>query len=241
MQDLEVFVGWDAREALAWQVCVASMQAHAADYPLPVRPIGRRLLEDEGLYTRPTEVHGNQLWDVISQQPMSTDFSLARYWVPQIASGAAWALFCDCDFLWRADPREILAHADPRCAVMVVPHRHEPAETEKMTGQMQTAYFRKNWGSLVLWNLRHAGVRRLSRGDLNSWHKHDLHGLRWLAPMEIGFLPEDWNWLEGVSPTLGQDAIEPKAVHFTQGTPDMPGYEVSPHADEWRSYLRKAA
>ena len=29
--------------------------------------------------------------------------------------------------------------------------------------------------------------------------------------------------------------LNPKAVHFTRGTPDMPGYENVPYADEWRA------
>ena len=239
--DLEVYIGWDARERAAWQVCERSIQHHVADYPVPVRAIGRQMLQNLGVYTRLTsEVDGKRL-DHVSGEFCSTDFSLARFWLPYLAGRAGWALYCDCDFLFRADVREILAHADPRYAVMVVPHRHEPADTEKMDAQAQTAYFRKNWSSLILWNLAHAGCHRVSQHDLNHWHKHDLHGFRWLASNEIGFLPEQWNWLEGVSPTTGRDyslANGPiKAVHFTSGTPDMPGYEHSAFAEEWRRYL----
>ena len=232
--DLQVYIGFDARERLAWEVCAASIQAHAGDYPLSVHPIGRTGLEAEGLYQRPTLSSDGKLWDVISREFCSTDFSLARFWVPYVAGRTGWALYCDCDFLFRADVRGIMEHADARYAVMVVPNKHEPVETEKMNGQAQTAYFRKNWSSLMLWNLGHAGAHRPNLFDLNNWHKHDLHGFRWLAEMEIGFLPQEWNWLAGVSVPV----TDPKAVHFTLGTPDMPGYEDSPYADEWRAYVR---
>lgn len=232
--DLQVYIGFDARERRAWEVCAASMQAHTEDYPVSIQPIGRTGLD--GLYQRQTELRDGKRWDVISGEYCSTDFSLARFWVPYLAGRTGWALYCDCDFLWRADVRGILEHADPKYAVMVVPNAHEPVETVKMDAQAQSAYFRKNWSSLMLWNLSHAGAHRPNLFDLNNWHKHDLHGFRWLASMEIGFLPQEWNWLAGVSPQ-----IEPKAVHYTLGSPDIPGYEDSAYADEWRSYVRKEA
>lgn len=232
--DLKVYIGFDSRYRAAWQVCAASMQAHCGDYPIAVEPIGRAGLEAARLYTRRTEIRerGRRL-DVPSGEYCSTDFSLARFFVPFVAGNSGWALFCDSDFLWRADVRGIMRHADPRYAVMVVPNAHDPAPGDKMDGQTQTAYFRKNWSSLMLWNLGHAGAHRPSLFDLNTWHKHRLHALYWLASIEIGFLPQEWNWLEGIS----DPAIEPRAVHFTRGTPDMPGYENSAYAGEWRSYL----
>lgn len=261
MNDLQVFVGYDARYRAAWQVCAASMQAHAGDYPVSIASIGREQLQQQGLYTRATETREGRRFDVLSGEYCSTDFSLARFWVPYVAGRAGWALFCDCDFLWRADVRAILDHADPKYAVMVVPNRHDMGEragadgasesryagrsngaTIKMGAQAQTYYFRKNWSSLMLWNLAHAGSHRPNLHDLNHWHKHDLHGLRWLAEIEIGFLPQEWNHLVGVAETeerekRKEEREEPKAVHFTLGTPDMPGYESQPYADEWRSYL----
>lgn len=251
--DFQVFIGWDARERAAWQVCAASLFAHA-QMPPAVQAISRDHLG--GLYTRPTSLKNGRSWDEISGEPMSTAFSLARFWVPFVAGRTGWALFCDGDFLWRADVHELLDLADPSKAVMVVPNRHQPVEREKMDGQAQTVYHRKNWSSLMLWNLAHAGTRRLTLHALNAWHKHDLHGFRWLAEIEIGFLPEEWNHLVGVG-SLARNSLslgerpgeggeraggegEPKAVHFTLGTPDMPGYEHSEYADEWRSYLRSS-
>lgn len=240
--NFQAFIGYDAREKLAWEVCVASMQHHAADYPVHIRPIGREQLEEAGLYTRGTEIHeqydtgDNLRFDLISGEYCSTDFSLARFWVPIVAGASGWALFCDCDFLWRADVWRLLDLADPRFAVMVVPNRYEPPEDEKMDGQVQTRYWRKNWSSLMLWNLAHAGARRLSLFDLNTWHKHDLHGFRWLADGEIGFLPPEWNYLVRRGARGERRGAEIKAVHFTEGTPDMAGYGDQPFADEWRAY-----
>lgn len=235
MTDLRVWIGYDARERAAWEVCARSMQAHLRDYPISIHAITRRHLEEFGYYTRLTEMRDGRRYDVLSGEFCSTDFSLARFWVPQLAGRVGWALFCDCDFLWRADVRSLLNLADQRYAVMAVKHDHLPGETVKMDNQVQTGYPRKNWSSLMLWNLQHAGNTRLTHHCLNTWTKRELHALKWLRDDEIGELPVEWNWLEGVS----DPAIDPKAVHFTRGTPDMPGYEHSAYADEWRQYLTK--
>jgi hypothetical protein len=36
-------------------------------------------------------------------------------------------------------------------------------------------------------------------------------------------------------------AIDPKIAHFTNGIPDLPGYENVPFADEWRAELARWA
>ena len=66
---------------------------------------------------------------------------------------------------------------------------------------------------------------------INTWTGRQLHGFGWLTDDLIGKLPPEWNWLEGHSSM----ELNPKAVHFTRGTPDMPGYENVPYADEWRA------
>ena len=234
MSDVEVFIGFDPRERMAWNVCARSLLAHSS-YPPPVQPIARVPLQGLALYTRPTgQAHG--LWDEISKAPMATEFALARFFVPFV-SHARWALYVDGDFLFRADVGELFRLADPRFAVQVVKHEHAPEETVKMDGQAQSAYPRKNWSSAILWNLRHIGNGpRYSIRDANAKPGLWLHSFGWLKDEEIGDLPLHWNWLEGSSTR----EIEPKAVHYTRGTPDLPGYGDSAYADEWFRYLTAA-
>jgi hypothetical protein len=234
LRDVEIFIGYDPRERRAWDVCARSLQAHAAE-PLTIRPIGRTTLGPD-LYMRPTtRTVDGILFDKTSQAPMATEFAIARFFVP-LVTRARRALFVDCDFLFRADVAELIAQADDRFAVQVVKHQHVPVEAEKMDGQPQTSYERKNWSSCVLWNMHHAGARdRLSFAMVNEQRGLWLHQFSWLRDQEIGELAPAWNWLEGSS----DPAIDPKAVHFTRGTPDMPGYEGVPFADEWRSYLTR--
>jgi hypothetical protein len=97
-----------------------------------------------------------------------------------------------------------------------------------MDGQIQLAYPRKNWSSLVLWNCLHPAHSVLPE-LVNTWTGRRLHGFEWLDDKLIGALPEAWNWLEGHS----SPALDPKAVHFTRGTPDLPGYGEVAYAGEW--------
>lgn len=232
---LTVFIGYDPREADAYRVCVASLLAHASA-PVKVRPLLLPQLQAQGLYRRPMQRRGAQLWDVISDAPMSTEFSLTRFLVPFLMKYRGVAIFVDCDFLFRQDVYELLYCAEPGSAVSVVKHVHEPSEATKMDGQEQRRYRRKNWSSLIVWDCGHSMVRRnLSVDAVNTMPGLDLHQFAWLPRDQhfIGGVPLHWNWLEGYSPA----DIDPAAVHYTRGVPSMPGYENSAYADEWRSYL----
>lgn len=232
---LTVFVGYDPREADAYRVCVASLLAHAR-WPLDVRPLLLPQLQAEGLYRRPMERRGAQLWDAISDAPMSTEFSLTRFLVPYLMNYQGLALFVDCDFLFRQDVYDLVEFSEPGSAVNVVKHVHEPTESTKMDGQEQRRYRRKNWSSLILWDCGHEQTRKnLTLDAVNARRGLDLHQFAWLPHGEryIGEIEVRWNWLEGYSPAH----IEPAAVHYTRGVPSMPGYENSAYADEWRSYL----
>lgn len=234
MTALRVFIGWDPREQDAWQVAERSLRRHAS-VALAIQPLVLESLRSSGLYQRPTERRGAGLWDEISGAPMATEFALTRFLVPHLAGYRGWALFCDCDFLWRDDVAELLAFADDKYALMCVPHAMAGQPAEKMDGQVQAAYYRKNWSSLMLVNcghLAHAG--QLER--VNRWPGLWLHQFRWLQAEDVGFLPESWNWLEGVS----KPDMPVCAVHYTRGIPRMAGYEQSAYADEWRMTLEEA-
>ncbi len=230
--ECEIFIGYDARERLAWEVCARSITAHAS-LPPPIRPICMQALQLAGLYRRPTvrdEV--GILTDVISRAPMSTEFAIARFFVPFLTR-APWALFCDADFMFRADIAELLEHADQRYAVQVVKHAdYVPRETVKMDDHPQSAYSRKNWSSLVLWNMASAGAKRLTLHAANTQKGLFLHQFSWLEAHEIGELPAAWNWLEGTSDPM----IEPKAVHFTRGVPGMIKPPVA-YTSEWCDHI----
>jgi hypothetical protein len=233
-----VYVGYDAREDLAYRVCRASLLAHCPR--ACVTPLKQDNLRRAGLYRRAFWSDDGQRYDAQDGKPFSTDFSFSRFLVPMlaVAEDADWVLFCDSDFLWRADVADLFALADDRYAVMVVPHAYAPKQTTKLRGGVaQQAYPRKNWSSLMLVNARHPQAQMLTTYQANSQPGAWLHGFQWLTDGAIGFLPPEWNWLQGWS----DPQVEAKAVHYTLATPDVPDAVATPWDPDWRAYARAVA
>jgi lipopolysaccharide biosynthesis glycosyltransferase len=231
-----IWLGYEPREIDALQVCANSIKAHLSE-DIPIYTVDLDVLRARGLYQRPTrfDAEALQLFDVISDAPMSTAFAISRFFVPHLAEGDDWALFMDCDMLVREDLSKLFALADHQKAIQVVQHDAGKFTVgEKMDGQAQTVYARKNWSSVMLWNLKHDAHRRLTLFALNQWTGRALHNFAWIGhEKQIGALPSGWNHLVGVDPP-NEDA---QIAHFTLGIPRMRGYENSEHAEEWRSYL----
>jgi hypothetical protein len=223
---LRIFVGHDPREALSYAVTVRSMLAHTKA-KLMVAPLSMTELRD--LYTRPTERRDGRLFDVISNLPMSTEFAIARFWVPYLCDYDGWALFVDGDWLFRNDVAKLFALRDDRYAVMVVKHFHERGEAEKMDGQVQKRYVRKLWSAMMLFNCGHPSCKRLDLDYLNHAPRHYLHKFRWCKDDEIGGLPQNWAVVD----------IEPYGYHLTLGTPEL-GVWGSDFDEEWLSHLTDA-
>lgn len=232
MTPLRVFIGWDPRETIAYDIARWSI-ARRCSRPVYITGIMDKPLRHQGLYTRKHERRDGVLWDVISDAPMSTEFAITRFLTPHLAQ-EGWALFVDADMLILGDIWDLFKKADPDKAVQVVKHQHIPTETEKMDGQIQTTYPRKNWSSVMLFNCDHPGNRNLTLEKINTLPGRDLHAFCWLKDEEIGSLPLDWNYLVDVSPEIDR----PLLAHYTLGTPDMPGYEKGPWAEKW--WLEKA-
>ena len=233
-----VWIGFDPRETTAF--CVARESAKFAFGPTqhPVRGIVLSQMRDRGLYWRPTVTKDGQMWDVISDAPMSTEFSISRFLTPHLA-GSGWALFMDCDMMVRGRLRELFKLADPSKAVMCVQHEHVPDNRVKMDNQIQTRYPRKNWSSVVLYNCDHPANSRLTLEMINSVPGRDLHRFCWLNDKDIGALPHEWNYLVGH--TNLPRGSQPKIVHWTDGIPSMPGYEDAEYSSEYFGWLRRWA
>ena len=229
--DRSVWIGFDPREAAAFAVCRDSIK-NKLTQQIPIRGIVLSALRSRGLYTRPTEVRNGQLWDVISEAPMSTEFAISRFFTPLLAK-QGWALFLDCDMLVRSSIVQLFEMVDPKYAVMCVKHNHNPTETVKMDGCVQTRYARKNWSSFCLFNCGHPANKRLTLHELNTLPGRDLHRFCWLDDDDIGELGPEWNYLNDETTA----DVDPKVVHFTKGGPWMEGYEDVPYADQWTAAL----
>ena len=232
---LTVYIGWDPRETDAYQVAVSSISKLSGP-DVTIHPIVRNQMMALGLYWRPQTVRDGRLWDVISDAPMATEFALTRFLLSHLECQTQWALFIDCDILALSDIGAIMDEAREQYALMCVQHEHHPRPGDiKMDGQIQTAYARKNWSSVMLWNLAHPAHGRLDLDCINSWRGLALHQFQWLKDDEIGALDPKWNYLVGHSRPMA----EPALVHFTDGVPSMKGYEHCEYAEVWRQWRRE--
>lgn len=224
---LRVYIGFDDREAVAADVCRHSLLRHSTT-PLCVSFLRMEALEYAGLYWRTYATQAGQMIDDIDGRPFSTKFSFTRFLVPALCQYEGWALFCDCDFLFRADVAELLPLLDDSKALLVCKQHHVPAERTKMDQQQQSRYPRKNWSSFMLMNCGHKEMRALTVDAVNTRPGSWLHQFGFLHPDDIGDIPAQWNWIEGT--TEG----EPRAVHYTSGGCWFAGYEHVAYAQEWR-------
>jgi len=218
---LNVFIGFDPKETVAYHVLANSILRRAS-LPVSIAPLMQSQLK--GIYTRergPTE---------------STEFSLTRFLVPALSGYRGWSLFMDCDMLCRADIGELNACIDSMQdkAVLVCQHDYTPKTDRKFLGQVQTKYPRKNWSSLMLFN--NERCRALTPDYVNTASGLDLHRFRWIDDAQIGMLPLEWNWLVGEYPASAGARI----VHYTLGGPYFDDYRDCDYADEWREELRLA-
>jgi hypothetical protein len=226
-----IFIGYDQKMPLAYAVANRSL-VEKSTLAAEIEPLLLPQLSALGYYTRPTSIRSGNMFDNISEAPMSTDFAISRFLVPALSNFWGWSLFCDSDFMFMSDIKKIFEMKDPKYAVMCVKHNYNAQEGVKMQGQAQTAYPRKNWSSFMLFNNAHPANRFLSCANVNKYTGRDLHRFCWLPDDLIGSIDESWNWLEGHS----SEEITPDAIHYTRGTPDMVGYESVKYADQWRAY-----
>ena len=218
---MKVYVGWDSREDIAYQVCQHSIKRKDPD--AEVIPLKQNDMRQDGIYTRAVD------------KLASTEFTFSRFFVPYLNDYKGWAVFCDCDFVWRVPTTELEQYCDDSKAVVCVQHDYKPKESRKMVGQVQTVYPRKNWSSMVLWNCGHPKNKILTPELLNSESPKFLHRFSWLDDEDIGSLPHVYNWLVGwyKEPKDGT----PKILHYTEGGPWFENYRDCEYADVWKKEL----
>ena len=217
----KVFVGYDPREDMAYQVCKHSIEQHSSN--VNVQPLRQSELRSAGWYKRPVD------------KLASTEFTFTRFLVPELANFKGWAVFMDCDMILTTDIQELFDQADDKYAVMCVQHDYKVTEDTKMDGQKQTVYPRKNWSSMVLWNCGHPSNAVVTQDmvnepELNGAH---FHRFSWLKDEEIGKLDHTWNYLVGVY----NDIEKPKLIHYTEGGPWFENYRNCEFSDLWKDNL----
>jgi len=222
---MKVFVGYDTREDIAYQVCKHSLEARNKN--VEVTPLVQNKLREAGWYTRPVD------------KLASTEFTFTRFLIPELTNFNGWALFCDSDIIFLNDVKELFDQADDKYAVMCVKHDYTPKEGIKMDGQTQTVYPRKNWSSVMLVNCGHPSNAKLDMDLVNDPNITGayLHRFSWLPDEEVGEFSHEWNWLtdwykEGIDGT-------PKALHYTEGGPWFENYRNCPWHSTWKIELQE--
>jgi len=225
-----LYMGWDSRQSLAYNVMEWSLYNHSKD--INVLPLKINDLRSQGIYTRPD--------DLLS----ATEFTFTRYLVPYLHDYKGWATFIDSDMLMLTDINPLLDQADDDYAIMVAKPNYDFEEGLKMDGQKKFRYpmlpdgtTRKNWSSLIMFNCAHPSNRVLTPDLVNNLDYNGIwfHQFQWLCEWEIGEFDIEWNWLINVheEPRDGS----PKILHYTDGGPWFPQHKNGLYAKEWFSAL----
>lgn len=232
----KIYIGFDSREKTAYDVCRYSIE-HNSPNGIEIIPLVHKELRRQGWFTRPwlTNAYDGNWTDLVDGRPFSTEFSHTRFLVPALMKYKGWALFMDCDMVVDADIRELFKLCDDKYAVMCVKHNHKPIEEIKMDGVPQTKYPRKNWSSFFLINCAHPANRKLTPEYVSTASGTDLHGFSWLQDFQIGTLPPEYNWIEGIT----NASVKPAVMHYTLGGPWFQGYRDVVHADLWWKYYER--
>lgn len=220
---LKIYVGWDSREDIAFQICKQSI-LDTASVPVEVIPLKQADLRKRGYYSRSVD------------KLASTEFTFTRFLVPELNGFKGWALFIDCDMIFKRDVKELFDQVNEKYAVMCVHHDYTPKEGVKMDGQQQHIYPRKNWSSMVLFNCEHPSNQKLTTELVNEPEINGayLHRFSWLQDEEIGEISHEWNWLVGWYNEPEDGA--PRLIHYTEGGPWFDEYQNCEYAVDWYQY-----
>jgi lipopolysaccharide biosynthesis glycosyltransferase len=209
---INIFIGYDHREAIAYHVCANSIIRHSSK-PVSLTPLALKNMQDY------EEKHTDG----------SNQFIYSRFLVPHLMEYKGWAIFMDGDMLLRDDIEKLWALRDETKAVQVVKHTYKTKLSEKYLGAKNEDYPRKNWSSVILWNCGHPANTVVTPEFIQTATGAQVHRFTWLDDSLIGELPIEWNWLPD---EFGANQ-EAKLLHYTLGTPSFHDFATTPMGDEW--------
>lgn len=211
MKIVNLFCGYDEREAVGWHVFAHSVINRSS---VLVRIIP---LASQGL------------------PQGSNRFTMSRFLVPYLMGFQGSAIFVDAsDMLMLGDIAEIDAMSDPAFAVQVVKHpdyisQHERKYVGTDMECVQSNYSRKNWASLAIFQCDHPAWRQLTPDVIASMNPLELLQFSMLKDDEIGALPSQLNVLVDE----GQSCENAKLLHWTNGIPFFSHYKNSKKSSDW--------
>jgi lipopolysaccharide biosynthesis glycosyltransferase len=216
---ITIFIGYDAKETIAYHVCVNSIIRQSTQ-PLNIVPLSLNLLSDY------KETHTDA----------SNQFAYTRFLIPYLMDYKGYAIFIDGDMVLQEDITNLYKLFDSNYAVQVVKHDYKTKRSTKYLGAKNEDYPRKNWSSVVLWNCAHPKNKMLTTDFVQTASGSQLHRFTWLDDADIGTLPVEWNWLAdeyGENPNA-------KLIHYTLGTPCFEEFANTPMSEHWHAELKLA-
>ncbi|MEY2617038.1 MAG: hypothetical protein RL522_40 [Pseudomonadota bacterium] len=219
MEKINLVVGFDQREAIAYHVFCQSVLERASR-PVQFLPLSLNTLSGYN------EAHRDG----------SNTFIYSRFLTPSLMGYSGWALFADGDMVCNADIAQLWDQRDASKAVQVVKHDYSTKMTVKYLGNKNENYPRKNWSSLILWNCGHEANRVLTPELVTRSPGSFLHRFSWLSDELIGELDSTWNWLAIEYP----DKPDAKLVHYTLGTPCFEEFADTAMSDLWHACRQRA-
>jgi hypothetical protein len=212
MKPINIIVGFDQREAVAYHVFCQSVLERASK-PVCFIPLAKNTLN---FYN---EIHKDG----------SNEFIYSRFLTPFLCNFEGQAIFADGDMIVNADIVDLINKFDPAKAVQVVKHNYETKATVKYLGNKNENYPRKNWSSLILWNCSHEANRILTPEFIQNKPGSYIHRFSWLSDDLIGDIPIEWNWLASEY-DINHNALN---IHYTLGTPCFIDFQNSEMAEYW--------
>lgn len=213
---INLFCGYEAREAMGFHVFVSSVLARASTL-VRIVPLASMGLPQG-----------------------SNAFTLSRFLVPHLMNYQGRAIFADAsDMLMLGDVADLDALFDDRFAVQVVKHptyqtQHKIKYRGTALETINTDYPRKNWASLMLINCEHPAWKASSPLAIATANRLGCLQLRNVPDSDIGELPDCWNRLVDE----GQAVDGAKLLHWTAGIPGFAKYRDAPGADLWHAERR---
>ena len=210
---LNIFVGFDQREAIAYHTFVQSI-IEKSSIPLSITPLAENNLDQY------SEKHTDG----------TNKFTYSRFLVPYLMDFKGWAVFVDGDMVCLSDLKELKQYFNPKIAVCVVKHNYKTKYKTKYFGQKNEDYPRKNWSSVIIWNCEHSKNKILTPTLIGQKEGSYLHRFKWLDDKEIGSLPKSWNWLA----LEYEEKNDLDLIHYTLGTPCFKKYSKKPLSKFWQ-------
>ena len=210
---LNIFVGFDQKEAIAYHTFVQSIIENSS-IPISITPLAENNLDEY------SEEHTDG----------TNKFTYSRFLVPYLMDFKGWAIFADGDMVCLSDIKILKSFFDPKIALSVVKHDYKTKYKTKYFGQKNEDYPRKNWSSVIIWNCEHPKNKILTPSFISKKEGSFLHRFKWLEDKEIGNLPKTWNWLAMEYEVRNKLDL----IHYTLGTPCFKEYSNTDLSKYWK-------